>query len=325
MIYKTAIGSNPVVVTDLDSISVTASTVKVQKPHPQCIYLRTRAIGNLEVDGPNSNADAFPYGEFLNDKPGFGYKSFIGKKAFVEHNTDSVTNAIGDLVDSYLRQFDLGTLSSKTWHDLNDVERMSVIASFLKDDSGNELKKAYDISANPISEQLDGSIEVLMKIDRQRAPVIARQIDMNEKVGVSMGTAIAYSECSVCGNRAYYEKDYCNHVANGKGRHHPVMASDMHGLVKQGSIKPEWIRHMFNSASEVRSVLTNERRMVYAKSFEINYGLQFYELSVVASPAYHKGYMLEKVASQKTGVSDSEWLALMEDEELLELYANLKG
>lgn len=49
-------------------------------------YLRFRAIGNLEISGFNGNWDGFPYEEFENSTPGYGYKSFIGKKAHLEHN-----------------------------------------------------------------------------------------------------------------------------------------------------------------------------------------------------------------------------------------------
>jgi hypothetical protein len=319
MLFKQAVASNVWVVEDgeqLDKIATT-SKINVHKPHPDCIYLRTCAIGNLEVDGPNSNSDAFPYGEFLNDKPGYGFRSFIGKKAFVEHASESVTNAIGDLIDSYLRKFDMGTMSAKTWYDLNNQERMTIIGSFMNDGNGSELRKAFAVKDH-ISNQKDGSIEVLMKIDRKRAPAIARQVDLREKIGVSMGTAIAYSECSVCGNKAYFEKDYCTHIAHGKGRHHPVLGSDVNSLIKKGTLKPEWLRHLVTSPTEVRTILANEKRTVYAKAFEINYGLQFYELSVVGNPAYNKGYALEKVASQK-----QDWLSMLSDAELLELYDNI--
>ena len=51
-------------------------------------YLRFRAIGNMEdpLAGPNGNWDGFPYEHFEDDRPGYGYKSFIGKRAHAEHN-----------------------------------------------------------------------------------------------------------------------------------------------------------------------------------------------------------------------------------------------
>lgn len=318
MLYKQAIAERPVLVAEQEMVKTASGDSWVHKPHPDCLYLRTRAIGNLEVDGPNANADAFPYGEFLNDRPGFGYKSFIGKKAFIEHQTETITNAVGDLVDAVLRDFNMGTFSSRAWHELNDSERLQVIGSRIANSSGDELLRAYGVQEF-VPEQRDGSIEVLMKVDRKRAPAIARQVDLGENIGVSMGTAIAYSECSVCGNQAQFEKDYCDHIAHGKGRHHPVQANQYLDLVKKGTVKPEWLRHIFSSATEIKAVLQGDRRTVYAKAFETNYGLQFYELSFVGNPAFNRGYMLEKVASQQ----NSDWLKQISDDELLALYANL--
>jgi len=293
-----------------------AAVQKLVKRQPDCVFLRTRAIGNLEVDGPNTNWDAFPYGEFLNEKPGFGYKSFIGRKAFIEHQSDSINNSIGDLIDAYLNKFELGTLSTKTWYDLNDKERLGVLADWLrKDKLGSNLLESFGYD-NCIEKQTrDGSIEVLMRIDRARAPKIARQIDLNEKIGVSMGTAISYSECSVCGNRAYYEKDYCDHIAYGKGRPHIVNASGIRKLVDEGKLKPEWLRFVVQTPNDLKAVINGDRRTVQATAFEINYGLQFYELSVVSTPAYLRGYALEKVARQLK--NDENWLSVVPDDVLI--------
>ena len=51
-------------------------------------YLRFRAIGAMEwpTAGPNGNHDGFPYEHFEDDEPGFGWKTFINKRAHVEHN-----------------------------------------------------------------------------------------------------------------------------------------------------------------------------------------------------------------------------------------------
>jgi hypothetical protein len=321
MLYKEALTLSPAIPwtppTENNTSRRRAGIETLVKPHPECVFLRTRAIGNLEVDGPNSNFDAFPYSEFINEKLGFGYQSFKGKKAFIEHASDSVSNSIGDLLDSYLNKFNLGSLSSKVWHDLNDSERLAVIGSFLKNDRvGSVLLDKYTVS-NSLPEQNDGSIEVLMRIDRQRAPKIARQVDLGENVGVSMGTAIAFSDCSVCGNRAYYEKEYCDHIAYGKGRLHTIHAHQLNNLMSQGTMKPEWLRFVVQNPSEVRAVLEGDRRMVQANAFEINYGLQFYELSVVATPAYGRGYMLEKVAKKQN--LKSSWINDLPDTELLAL------
>ena len=69
-------------------------------------YLRFRAIGNMERDGSNGNWDGFSYEHFEDDRPNFGYKSFIGKRAHSEHNSaEGIGGSIGDLPDAFLNRF----------------------------------------------------------------------------------------------------------------------------------------------------------------------------------------------------------------------------
>lgn len=49
-------------------------------------YLRFRAIGNMAKAGPNGNWDGFPYEHFEDTREGYGYRSFINKRAHYEHN-----------------------------------------------------------------------------------------------------------------------------------------------------------------------------------------------------------------------------------------------
>jgi hypothetical protein len=252
-------------------------TRKVVKYNPDFVYARFRAIGCLEVDGPNSNADAFPYGEFLDERPGYGYKSFEGKHAFVEHASDNINNAIGDLYSSYLNRFDLSKFGSKEWRVLNDDERARVLTTRAKHE--------------------DGSIEVLMAINSKLAPKIATIIGSGSPAGCSMGTNIDYSECSVCGNRAYTEQSYCPHIKHSKNQRILVQAQQIAQLLDKGVLRSEWLPYILSRVDDIKAVKHSGRKMVYAKVFEVNYGLSFFELSVVANPAFTRGYKLEKVAS----------------------------
>ena len=240
-------------------------------------YIRFRAIGNLCVDGPNANYDGFPYGEFLSSEPGYGYQSFVGKHAFVEHNSDNVEKSIGSLLGAYLNRFDTSKYE-REWNDLTSAERIEVL--------------------NNRPENEDGSIEVLMAVDSKLSPSIARMIDTDSEVGCSMGCNISYSDCSICGNRARTELEYCNHVAYSKGSTVLVPANQIRNLLKEGKLRPEWIKWVLKREADQREVLSGKTsRMVTATVFEINYGLSFFELSVVANPAYIRGYKLEKIAS----------------------------
>ena len=254
------------------------SVQKIVKFNPDFVYARFKAIGCLCVDGPNANADAFPYLEFLDSRAGYGYQSFIGKHAFVEHSSDDINNAIGNLHSAYLNRFDISKFGNNVqWPDLNDQDRHHILAN----------RAPHE----------DGSIEVLMAIDRKLSPKIARMLETDSPVGCSMGTNIDYSECTICGSRAYVEENYCPHIKFSKGQNVLVPASQISDLVKKGTIKLEWLPFILNRAQDLKAVASGRNRMVYAKAFEVNYGLSFFELSVVANPAFHRGYKLEKIAS----------------------------
>jgi len=271
---------NTIINPSYGSLTTTSSEHRVRKVvkyNPDFVYARFKAIGSVEVDGPNANADAFPYIEFLDNRPNYGYQSFIGKHAFIEHSSDNINNSIGDLHHAYLNRFDTSKFGNTEWQFLKDDDRAFVLANRNPED--------------------DGSIEVLMAVDRKLSPTVARMLETGSPTGCSMGTNIDYSECSVCGNRAYVEENYCPHIKFSKGQYVLVPAQQISNLVKSGSLKPEWLPWILQRSSDIKAVKTASRKMVYAKAFELNYGLSFFELSVVANPAYSRGYKLEKIAS----------------------------
>ena len=260
-----------------DRVEVTAR--KVVKYNPEFVYARFKAIGCLEIDGPNANWDAFPYVEFLDSRPGYGYQSFVGKHAFVEHASDNINNSIGDLYGAYLNRFNINKFSNKEWAQLNDDERAKILIT----------RASHE----------DGSVEVLMAIDRKSAPRIARMIETDSPTGCSMGTNIEYYECTVFCSRAYVEEQYCPHIKFSKGQNLLIPAQQISNLIAKGTLKPEWVPFILSRKEDIKAVKTASRKMVYAKAFEVNYGLSFFELSVVANPAFNKGYKLEKIASIK--------------------------
>lgn len=63
----------------------------------------------------------------------------------------------------------------------------------------------------------DASVYCLMEIDAKTFPKLAQAV-MNGKIkGVSMGADVGSTTCSVCGNNAKTERDYCQHLPNMKG------------------------------------------------------------------------------------------------------------
>ena len=105
----------------------------------------------------------------------------------------------------------------------------------------------------------ENAVYVIGFVDREAFPHICRSIEEEYTTGVSMGAAVEYSTCSICGNKAEKTEDYCTHIRNRKGR-------------------------KFTGRS--KNVVTGEvRDFRDAPVFEYNYGVKFIELSAVVDPA----------------------------------------
>ncbi len=298
-------------------------------------YLRFRAIGNLEVSGPNGNYDAFPYQYFEDERPGFGYKSFINKRAHIEHNSsEGNAGSIGDLPDAYLNKFIYpeskisSIVASKgkgkgtfKWEDLLDSKYSSL---------------RQDILSLP--NQTLGDIEVLMRIDTKLVDSaktsskvksllsrLVRMIDTGQTLTCSMGCNCTSSRCSICGNEAIFATDYCDHLKNRKGAIVIASANQLRDLLISDILRPEWLKHIVASKYDVQEVLNGvSNKGIACRCSEINQGLSFFELSIVGIPAFSEAKMLEKLGS-KIGGDREEYLRKLRqvvgDENLLDLYS----
>lgn len=288
-------------------------------------YLRFRAIGNLEVSGFNGNWDGFPYEEFENSEPGYGYKSFIGKRAHLEHNSALKNRgAIGDLPDAYLNRLILPE-GIQSWSSIGSKDHTEKRFSILN-----------------MSGQRDGAIEVLMRLDltrindlevnpdvRRKLAQLIKDIDSGKTLTCSMGTNCAKSVCSVCGNEAVYAVDYCNHLKSRKGSLHVVSANEIRDLLDRESLRAEWLKHIVASSFDVDEILKGiSNKGIAVRAGEINQGLSFFELSVVKTPAYIEASALEnlsKVASQDRQQYLYDLRKKIGDENILDLYELLKA
>lgn len=84
-------------------------------------------------------------------------------------------------------------------------------------------------------------------VDEEAYPDIARNIRTGVIHDVSMGASVEWGVCSVCGNKAYTERDYCDHLKRYKGKIYPETGK---------------------------------------KAYEKNYGVKFIELSCVGDGAF---------------------------------------
>jgi ssDNA-binding Zn-finger/Zn-ribbon topoisomerase 1 len=84
-------------------------------------------------------------------------------------------------------------------------------------------------------------------VDEEAYPDIARNIRTGVIHDVSMGASVEWGACSICGNKAYTERDYCEHLKKYKGKTYPESGK---------------------------------------KAYEKNYGVKFIELSCVGDGAF---------------------------------------
>lgn len=60
-------------------------------------------------------------------------------------------------------------------------------------------------------------VELIVKVDRRKAPRIANDLDEGKMWDVSMGCKVPYDICSICNNKAKSTDDYCVHIKEHKG------------------------------------------------------------------------------------------------------------
>jgi hypothetical protein len=61
-------------------------------------------------------------------------------------------------------------------------------------------------------------VELVIRIDREKAPDIAKKIDNDELPSVSMGCKVAYDVCSICDKKNKTISDYCIHLKEAMSR-----------------------------------------------------------------------------------------------------------
>lgn len=298
-------------------------------------YLRFRAIGNMGMNGLNGNADGFPYEHFEDDTPGYGYKSFINKRAHVEHNSaEGMAGSIGDLPDAYLNRYiypneliNQAGITVPKWSELLDPKYAGIRQKILT-----------------LPNQRDGAIEVLMRIDTKLAKTavvkpqvrklldrLVRMIDTGQKIYCSMGTNVEYSHCAVCGNKARFSNEYCEHIGPNtfrKGMISSIPANITRDLLIAGILRPEWIPHLMSEYDAKEVLAGDSNRIISVRNGELNHVLSFFELSVVGSPAFEQADMLEKVA-RKNDETREEWLrkisSILGPENLIDLFEIAKN
>jgi hypothetical protein len=247
--------------------------------------------------------------------------SYIAYNVSVHNSNEGVAGSIGDLPDAFLNRFIIPKeFGVKKFAELlgreNDSKRLAVLN---------------------LPNQTDGSISVLMRIDtklvnnasvnpkvRRTAERIIRMIDTGQRLACSMGCNIEYSVCSACGNVAHYAHEYCSDIKNRKGAITVVSANHVRDLLDNNSLRPEWLQHLIISKRDRDDILKSySNHNVAIRNVEINHVLSFFELSVVANPAFPRAIQLQRIAKKQNiwtpltidwrSVSDDELLRFTEE------------
>ncbi len=167
---KAVLGSSEWQSSGLSSIAHRTDFKEVKR-RPGFLYVANRAISSRT----NRNFDHFTAEDLASTDPGEGYRTFIGRPVFVEHENDNHRRTRG----------------------VN-------IAAALHDD------------INP-----DGSpdtwVKVLKEIDPVAFPKLAKHLLNGSINRTSMGVDFKFSLCSKCGNQAFTEAEYCEHLPIAKG------------------------------------------------------------------------------------------------------------
>lgn len=61
-------------------------------------------------------------------------------------------------------------------------------------------------------------VELIVRIDREKAPKVARDVDNGKMPDVSMGCKVKFDVCSYCGNHAKTRAEYCTHLKHSMGK-----------------------------------------------------------------------------------------------------------
>lgn len=216
---------------------------------PNKVYSSVRAI-SARV---NDNEDGFDKEELLgnitdlqgnihpphNDK--FGYRTFIGKNNHIDHaNQPEIDH--GD-PDTNARHAPRGKI---LWSWFNEDELTSPV-----DRKGTE---------DPVVKAAgsDAWVRLLIENDKREFPLLCDLIENGDINKVSMGCEILNSACSVCGNVAHHQFQYCGHV-RPEGRGQVFSALNDSPYVKMGVV-------------EAGDPIV---------AFEQNRGLQFFEESFI--------------------------------------------
>lgn len=168
----------------------TAKIIKIAPKEEDFIYVRNRAVsaGNV-IDKGNGFAELIPIDDVYSDFP-----KWANKLRGANDNGDFFSHE--ELLKHY-----------KTF----------IGKSAFVDHDNENVEKARGIILDAIYNEKGKYVELLKAVDKKAYPELARGITLGYITDTSMGCSCGYSICSICGNKATDEDDFCDHILNYKG------------------------------------------------------------------------------------------------------------
>ena len=119
----------------------------------------------------------------LKSKGDYGFKTFIGRPIFIDHNNSDPKRTRGVIVDAMLHIEPSSKTSSNSYW-----------------------------STAPDNHKPETWIELLLEVDAKSFPKLANALTEGKVNAVSMGCNVEYTLCSVCNNKAANVEEYCDHI-----------------------------------------------------------------------------------------------------------------
>lgn len=165
--------------------------VKVAPKEDDFLYVRVRAVsaGNV-IEHDNGYAELIPMDELMENLDKYGTK--------IRGANDN-----GDFF---------------SYEELKKSYKTFIGKSAFVDHKNENVEEARGIILDAVWNDRGKFVELLIAVDKKAFPELCRGIEMGYITDVSMGCRCEKSICSICGNEAITEDDFCEHILTHKGR-----------------------------------------------------------------------------------------------------------
>lgn len=168
----------------------TAKVITIAPKEDDFIYVRNRAVsaGNV-IENEDGSAKSVPIEDF--------YKQYERYSKICRGSNDN-----GDFFSE---------------EELKTCYKSFIGKSVFVDHQNENVEAARGIIVDAVWNDRGKYVELLKAVDKKAYPELARGIEMGYITDTSMGCRCGKSICSVCGNEAVTEDDFCDHILYYKG------------------------------------------------------------------------------------------------------------